>query len=106
MRYYRRLHGVGVGEGEEEKEKICENYLEGLEWVYRYYTEGCKDWVWLYRYEYAPLMKDIGKMSEKEYKVMSTEPCKTEEEQLAYVMPNDKTVLKLEKAYKRYRWEM
>ena len=86
--------------------KICINYLEGLEWVFKYYTEGCVHWRWKYKYSYPPLLSDLVKYipqfetdffidnikiaSEEQKNRMGTryrEPYKPIE-QLVYVLPS------------------
>jgi 5'-3' exoribonuclease 1 len=71
-----------------------ENYLEGLEWTFKYYTTGCPDWRWYYKYNYAPLLADIHSEChyfDHEYftnKSISLPPI-DESTQLMYVLPAD-----------------
>jgi 5'-3' exonuclease len=46
-------------EDEKDIEKVCHEYLKGMEWVINYYIEGVPDWKWRYPYHYAPFSFDI-----------------------------------------------
>lgn len=58
-RYYRSLFGIKDESNEEQKKRISINYLEGLEWTMKYYTNNCPDWRWRYKYNYPPLLEDL-----------------------------------------------
>jgi len=90
-RYYSRLF-----EKDDKKRDICVNYLEGLEWVLKYYTNGCADWKWKYHYTYPPLFKDLSPcvpnhkidfIQENKHTSVSANV------QLAYVLPKDQLYL-------------
>ena len=55
-RYYLKLFDVNINEA--RLKEICINYLESLEWTFKYYQSDCLDIV-EYKYNYAPLFNDI-----------------------------------------------
>jgi len=57
QRYYKELFGIEIDE--RRKKQICINYLEGLDWNFKYYTKDCPDWEWKYNYKYPPLLNDL-----------------------------------------------
>jgi 5'-3' exonuclease len=89
-RYYRGLFNIKSDSNDAQKKDIAVNYLQGLEWTMKYYTTGCVDWRWRYKYSYPPLLQDLIKY----VPVFNTEFIKDSEPnpvseivQLCYVLP-------------------
>ena len=87
-RYYSALFDIKIDD--ERRKEICTNYLEGLEWTINYYTRGCIDWRWTYKYDYPPLLSDLAKFvpyfDTRLVKSSPPEPV-SELVQLSYVLP-------------------
>lgn len=61
-RYYALLCDIHVDDVDDKAiASLCRNYLEGMEWTFRYYTSGCVDWKWTYANHYPPLLADLVK---------------------------------------------
>lgn len=63
-RYYKSLFNTEINDENsnakiEKLRQISVNYLETLEWTFKYYNEGCIDWRHYYKYNYPPLIKDL-----------------------------------------------
>lgn len=56
-RYYKSLFQIEINES--KCKELVTNYLEGLEWTMKYYTEDCADWRWCYKSNYPPLFSDL-----------------------------------------------
>lgn len=100
-RYYKALFG-GIVIDDVKREEICKNYMAGLEWTMKYYTTGCADWRWHYKYNYPPLLQDLVKFIpyfEREFV-----PCVSPRPvnplvQLCYVLPRPSLQLLPKKLY-------
>jgi 5'-3' exonuclease len=94
QRYYKALFHK-----EDKINHICINFLEGVEWNMKYYTIGCPDWRWKYKYNYPPLLVDLIKyipddsnismVSNNYYQFVHLKPNQPVHEltQLCYVLP-------------------
>jgi 5'-3' exonuclease len=93
-RYYKALFDIDIDDT--RRKQICVNYLEGLEWTMKYYTKGCADWRWSYKYDYPPLFCDLVKYVPRfDMELVTNRECKpvSPTTQLSYVLP--KTSLNL-----------
>lgn len=89
-RYYKSL--LNMEKNQKNLKQICNNYLEGLDWVYKYYTGDCPDWRWKYNYHYPPLFGDLlNYIPHYETDFISNGSMKPfhSHSQLAYIMPKE-----------------
>ena len=89
-RYYNTLFDVEYNEI--RRKQICFQYLEALEWTWKYYSQECYDWRWKYDYDYAPLFEDVVKYIpyyQFDFIKYSTEPHINNITQLIYVLPSE-----------------
>ena len=113
-RYYNALFDIEHVLPERHKE-ISLNYLEGLEWTFAYYTTGCLDWRWTYKYSYPPLLIDLKKYV-PHFEVNLLTKCEknpiTTLQQLNYVLPEEvkkefmlpTEIIKSEHREKKIKW--
>lgn len=100
-RYYKALFHIDIDD--DKRKQICVNYLEGLEWTMKYYTTGCPDWRWKYKYSYAPLFCDLIHYIpyfETEFIPNKNMNPVTDLVQLCYVLPSQSLHFLPEKLYK------
>jgi 5'-3' exonuclease len=102
QRYYKELFDIEITD--ERKQQLCINYLEGLEWTFKYYTHNCPDWRWRYKYKYPPLLEDLYKYiphCEMTFIEKNTNQPVSQELQLCYVLPRNSLHLLPEATFKK-----
>ena len=106
-RYYKYLFNINpVNLSKNKKQDICVNFMEGLEWTMKYYTTGCVDWKWNYKYHYPPLFSDLIKFMPVFDKEFITEKPKQPVKnitQLAYVLPKHSLYLLSKNIYNKLK---
>jgi hypothetical protein len=100
-RYYNSLFGLKTV-NDKIISDISINYLQGLEWTMKYYTNGCPDWRWKYNYNYPPLLQDLIKsipVFDTVFVPQQPENPVSEIVQLCYVLPRSSLNLLPNKLY-------
>lgn len=73
---------------------MCQNYLDGLMWITKYYFSNCPSWDWSYKFPKSPFITDISKfLKTYHYNVNDIEFTKSQSlnatTQLMCVIPKD-----------------
>eukprot|EP01122_Echinamoeba_exundans_P009781 TRINITY_DN351_c0_g1_i1.p1 TRINITY_DN351_c0_g1~~TRINITY_DN351_c0_g1_i1.p1 ORF type:complete len:1205 (-),score=204.88 TRINITY_DN351_c0_g1_i1:21-3317(-) len=66
-RYYSAKFGAKIDNPDDAPffRRLISAYIHGLQWVLRYYYQGCCSWTWYYPFHYAPFageLKDLGSL--------------------------------------------
>lgn len=90
-RYYRRFLCQETVRSEDIT-NMCRNYCLTLVWIFRYYSHGCPNWHWFYKYPCCPTAKDIYRYLATnpdivDYQFPLSRPISTEEQMLSILPP-------------------
>jgi 5'-3' exonuclease len=106
-RYYKHLFDIDPQDlSKSAKQNICVNFMEGLEWTMKYYTTGCANWKWTYKYHYPPLFSDLIKFMpvfDKEFITEIPKQPVKDITQLAYVLPKHSLYLLSKSIYNKLK---
>ena len=87
QRYYKALFDEPTNVSPDTPKTVSYNYLEGLEWVFNYYTDKCINWHWKYNYHYPPLLEDLQHAVGKHTSPFSQNTPLHPHTQLCFVLP-------------------
>lgn len=55
--YYFNIKNIVINN--DDLNKICHNYIEGLQWNIKYYLDKCPSYSWYYHYRAAPCLREL-----------------------------------------------
>lgn len=80
--YYRNKMGINLTSTNELKVYV-EQYIEALQWILKYYYQGCPSWSWFYPHHYAPYLSDLKDFKDLKFNFQRGTPFKPYEQLLS-----------------------
>jgi len=72
----------------EQLQLYVRQYIEALQWILKYYYQGCPSWSWFYPHHYAPYLSDLTNFKNLELKFQRGTPFKPFEQLLGMKLFN------------------
>lgn len=79
--YYRSKMRTGLISSE-QLQMYVQQYIEALQWVLKYYYQGCPSWSWFYPHHYAPYLSDLNNFKHLQFTFQKGTPFKPFEQLL------------------------
>ncbi|CAF0854753.1 unnamed protein product [Didymodactylos carnosus] len=70
-----------------------EHYIFALQWILKYYYNGCQSWSWFYPQHYAPYLSDLKNFKDLDIQFDSGKPFRPFEQLLAVLPPTSRDLL-------------
>ncbi|KAF5348596.1 hypothetical protein D9756_009690 [Leucocoprinus leucothites] len=83
--YYEKL-GILDSKSDDMKQLVY-RYVEGLEWIVRYYYKGIPSWSWVFNYHFSPRVSDLQDIDQLTFNFDVGQPFKPLEQLVAMMSP-------------------
>ncbi|CAF0790307.1 unnamed protein product [Adineta ricciae] len=77
----------------EELQFYVNQYIEALQWILKYYYQGCPSWSWFYPQHYAPYLSDLRNFKDLKIDLQKGTPFKPFEQLLSVLPPTSRFLL-------------
>ena len=90
--YYReKMRNSNVSS--QQLQLYVQQYIEALQWILKYYYEGCPSWSWFYPHHYAPYLSDLTNFKHLKFTFQRETPFKPFEQLLGVLPPTSRYLL-------------
>ncbi|CAF1231457.1 unnamed protein product [Adineta steineri] len=77
----------------EQLSLYVQQYIEALQWILKYYYQGCPSWSWFYPHHYAPYLSDLNNFKHFQFPFQRGTPFKPFEQLLGVLPPTSRYLL-------------